>query len=107
MMKTEQERIDELINQRLKEKVRRYRNMDELEWLEYNREQLQKRLKASKKRMKATYQELTQPAVPTSKWGMFNYLLDKGMNIIQGVKIGYKVGDAIKLIMGLRKKKKK
>lgn len=106
-MKTEQQRIDELINRRLNEKANRFRPMDELQWLEYKRQHTKKQLDKSRKRMKQVYESLTQPQPITTKWGMVNLLINRGSQIIQGVKWGVKISDVIKQMIKNRKNKNK
>lgn len=106
MKKTEQDRIEEIINRHLRASSSHYKPMDEMEWLQYKRRQTKKKLDASKRKMILTYQTLTSEAPPTSKWGMFSYMIDRSMNIIQGVRMGYKIGDAIRMILKMRKSRK-
>lgn len=103
-MKTTEQKIDELIARKLVQaQSDNYKQMDELEWLAYKREQTRKQLKRSRQHIQSTYKELTAPTpMPKSKWGMATFLLSKGVTIIEGVSLGYKFGNAIKSIMALK-----
>ena len=107
MKKNEQDHIEEIIDRHLRASSHRYKPMDEMEWLQYKRIQTKKKLDASKRKMIQNYQMLTSDAPPTSKWGMVAYMIDRGANIIKGVRMGYKIGDAIRMIMQIRKSRKK
>ncbi|MBQ0020750.1 MAG: hypothetical protein KBT39_09550 [Bacteroidales bacterium] len=107
MTKNDEQRIEELINKRLREREDAMVRMDEMQWLHYKRMKAEKRLKASRKRLTNTYNILRQKEQPTSLWGKTLYWVERGLNIAQGATIGYKVGDAINIIMGIRKMMKK
>lgn len=104
-MKTEQQRIDELISERLSERTVRFTRMDEYEWLQYKRRQTGKKLKKSRERLKLHYNLLVHKEKPSNKLDKLSYWLDRGKTIVQGVRIGYKIGDTILDLLRLRKSK--
>lgn len=106
MTKSEEQRIEELITRKL-EKSTVMTKMDEMEWLHYKRVQAEKRVKASKKRLTNLYNELRKKDKPQSPWGQALYWAERGLTIAKGAEIGYRIGDAINIIMSIRKLMKK
>lgn len=104
MTKTD-DRIDEIIARKMAQTSgERFNQMDELEWLHYQREQTRKELKASGKRIKRNYQQLTPFAgKPTSRWGKAFFVMDKGVTMLRGLRVGLRIGDAIRLAMSVHK----
>lgn len=97
------QRIEELISRHMAQaKSEQYIQMDELQWLHYKREEAHKELAKSKKRLQASYQSLTSPTqIPTTKMGMLSFALTKGLTILQGVRMGFRIGDAIKAVVSI------
>lgn len=96
-------KIDE---ERLNAILDRYARMDELDWLAHKRKMTKKKMKKSRQHMSDLYGELTDnPPVPDTGWGKAIYYLERGATLVQGVKMGFKIGDAIKALAGLRKRK--
>lgn len=77
----------------------KYAKMDDMEWLSYKREQSARRLKASQKRMKHSYQRIIGKAEdsPITTLGKAEMYLDRFISIYNGVRLGMKV---VKLFRG-------
>lgn len=82
----------------------RLAQMDDLEWIQFRRKEISEELARSKSRIHVGYQRLTgkEEKIPTDKWGKTAYLLSRGGTIINGLRIGLKVGRAINTLIGLK-----
>ena len=107
MTQSDEKRIEELISQHLQERETSWTAMDELDWLHHNRIKAEKRLKASQQRLTRTFNHLRSKEVPTSLWGQGLYWAERGLTVAKGARIGYQIGNAISLIMGIKKMMKK
>lgn len=107
MTNHEEKHIEEIINKYLDDQKTTWSRMDDLDWLHYKRVWAEKQLTASKKRLTKTFNHLRSKEVPASLWGKGLYWAERGLNMAEGATIGYKIGDAINIIMGIRKKIKK
>ena len=79
-------------------------NMDELEWIQFRRRQVKQRLEASRTNMRHSYNCLTgKEEIPSDKWGKTAFWLSKSGTIINGVRIGVKIGGIIGTLIKLRR----
>ena len=107
MTQNDEKRIEELISRHLQEKETAWGTMDELDWLHHRRMKAEKRLKASQQRLTRTFNRLRSKEVPATLWGQGLYWVERGLTIAKGARIGYQIGNAISLIMGIKKMMKK
>lgn len=79
-------------------------NMDELQWIQMRRQELEKKLGKSKQKMRQTYNQLTrQQEIPSGKWEKTAFLLSKSGTIINGLRMGLKVGKAINTLIQIKR----
>lgn len=78
--------------------------MDELEWLEYRKKMVVRQMESSRARMHKGYEQLTgKEQVPSGKWGKTAYLLSKSGTIINGIRLGLKIGTAVSTLLKLKR----
>ena len=84
---------------------RQYRRsrMDELEWIQLQRQEVAAEMARSRDRMRGSYQRLVgREEIPSGKWGKASYLLSKSGTILNGIRIGIRIGKAVNTLIKLR-----
>lgn len=77
--------------------------MDELEWIQLQRQELSTELARSRTRMHESYQRLVgKEEIPPGKWGKASYLISKSGTIINGIRMGIRIGRAVNTLIKLR-----
>lgn len=78
--------------------------MDELQWIEYRRRKTRREMNKVGKDMKKAYECLTRKdKIPSDKWGKTAYLLSKSGTILNGIRMGLKVGRAVNTLVKLKR----
>lgn len=81
-----------------------FSQMDELQWIAYRRRETRKEMKMVGKEMRLAYEGLTKKEkIPSDKWGKTAYLLSKSGTILNGVRLGIKVGRAVNTLVKLKR----
>lgn len=77
--------------------------MDELEILQYRKAFLKQEMEKSKLRMMESYNVITnKDKIPSDKWGKTAYFLSRSGTIVNGLRIGLKIGTAISTIVKIK-----
>lgn len=77
--------------------------MDELEWIQHRRKCVIDEMRHTRTNMQGIYSNLTKKEeIPLDKWGKTAYLLSKSGTIVNGLRIGIKVGRAVNTIVKLK-----
>ncbi len=102
-MDSNDSRLDEIITRKVAEaSAEGVRQMDELEWLQYQRAETARQLKQSQKRIKKACETLTPfGKAHTSPIGRAFHFMDRSVTILRGLRMGLRIGDAIRLALNI------
>lgn len=78
--------------------------MDEMEWILFRKNETKRQLNRSRNKIRENYEKLTRKdEIPSDKWGKTAYFLSKSGTIVNGLRIGLKVGRAINTLVKLKR----
>ncbi|GEM_PF-3828959 len=79
-------------------------NLDELQMIQFRRAEIMNEMTHSRDRMQNAFSSLTtKDEIPSDKWGKTAYLISTGAKIMTAVKLGLKIGRAIRSLTGHKK----